>query len=65
MNKIDINESHCDHSERRIIARIFDSDLNPFDKLQLKELIQLMGGISDQADSCSGLINIIGMKRRV
>lgn len=65
LNKIDINESHCDHSERRIIVKIFDSDLNPFDKLQLKELIQLLGGISDQTDSCSRLINIIGMKRRV
>lgn len=65
LNKIDINESHCDHAERRIIAKIFESNLNPFDKLQLKDLIQLMGGISDQADSCSRLINIISMKRRV
>ncbi len=65
VNKIDINESHCDHSERRIIGKIFESDLNPFDKLQLKELILLMGDISDQADTCSRLVNIISMKRRV
>jgi predicted phosphate transport protein (TIGR00153 family) len=65
LNKIDINESHCDHSERRIIGKIFESDLNPFDKLQVKELIKLMGDISDQADSCSRLVNIISMKRRV
>ena len=65
LNKIDINESHCDHAERRIIAKVFASDLDPFDKLQIKELIQLMGDISDQADSCSRLINIISLKRRV
>jgi predicted phosphate transport protein (TIGR00153 family) len=65
LNKIDINESHCDHSERRIIGKIFESDLNPFDKLQVKELIKLMGDISDQADNCSRLVNIISMKRRV
>jgi predicted phosphate transport protein (TIGR00153 family) len=65
VNKIDINESHCDHAERRIIGRVFTSDMDPFDKLQIKELIQLMGDISDQADSCSRLINIISMKRRV
>ena len=65
LNKIDINESHCDHAERRMIGKVFASDLDPFDKLQIKELIQLMGGISDQADSCSRLINIISLKRRV
>ncbi len=62
---IDTNESHCDHIERRIITKIFDSDLDPFVKLQLKELIITMGGISDQADRVSKQINIISMKRRV
>ena len=65
LNKIDINESHCDHAERRIIGKVFASNMDPFDKLQIRELIQLMGDISDQADSCSRLINIISMKRRV
>lgn len=65
LNKIDINESHCDHAERRIICRIFASDMNPFDKIQIKELILLMGDISDQAEDCSRLINIISMKRRI
>ena len=63
--KIDHNESHCDHIERRIITKIFDSDVDPFQKLQLKEMIINMGEISDQADRVSKRINIISMKRRV
>ena len=62
---IDTNESHCDHIERRIIGKIFDSDLDTCLKLQLKELILVMGEISDQADRVSKRINIINMKRRV
>jgi predicted phosphate transport protein (TIGR00153 family) len=62
---IDHNESHCDHIERRIIGKIFDSDLDPFQKLQLKEMIVYMGEISDQVDRVSKRINIITMKRRV
>ncbi|MBC8199260.1 MAG: DUF47 family protein [Desulfobacteraceae bacterium] len=65
LSTIDTNESHCDHIERRIITKIFDSDLDPFIKLQLKELIVTMGEISDQADRVSKQINIINMKRRV
>ena len=65
VSTIDHNESHCDHIERRIITRIFDSDLDPFEKLQLKEMIVYMGDISDQADRVSKLVNIISMKRRV
>lgn len=62
---IDRNESECDHIERRIITKIFDSDLEPFLKIQLKELISCVGEISDQADRVSKRVNIISMKRRV
>ena len=62
---IDRNESECDHIERRIITKIFDSDLDPFLKIQLKELISCAGEISDQADRVSKRVNIISMKRRV
>jgi hypothetical protein len=64
-HKIDLNESHCDHIERRIITRIFDSDLDPFQKLQLKEMVLQIGEISDQADRVSRRVNIIRAKRRV
>jgi predicted phosphate transport protein (TIGR00153 family) len=62
---IDQKESQCDDIERRIITRIFDSDLDPFLKLQLKELVVFMGEISDQADRVSKRINIVSLKRRV
>jgi predicted phosphate transport protein (TIGR00153 family) len=65
MSTIDTNESHCDHIERRIISRLFQSDLDPFLKLQFKELVVNMGDISDQADRVSKLVNILTLKRRV
>ncbi len=65
MSTIDQNESHCDHIERRIIIRLFESDLDPFLKLQLKELVIVLGEISDQADRVSKRVNIMAMKRRV
>ncbi|MGD8522904.1 MAG: DUF47 family protein [Desulfobacterales bacterium] len=65
MATISQNESHCDHIERRIITKLFDSDLEPFLKLQLKEMVIVMGEISDQADRVSKRVNIMTMKRRV
>ena len=65
LNTIDINESHCDHIERRIITKIFESDMDSLQKIQIKDLIVEMGNISDEADRVSRRINIISMKRRV
>ncbi len=65
MSTIDQNESHCDHIERRIIVKMFESDLEPFMKLQLKEMVIVLGEISDQADRVSKRVNIMTMKRRV
>jgi hypothetical protein len=62
---IDYNESECDHIQRRMITKIFDSDLEPFLKIQLKELVSCIGEISDQADRVSKRVNIISMKRRI
>ncbi|MBW2107059.1 MAG: DUF47 family protein [Deltaproteobacteria bacterium] len=65
MDTIDQNESHCDHIERRIISKVFDSNLDPFEKMQLKEMAVYLGEISDQADRVSKRVNIIAIKRRV
>lgn len=65
MDTIDQKESHCDHIERRIISKVFDSDLDAFQKLQLKEMAVVLGEISDQADRVSKRVNIIAIKRRV
>jgi len=47
------------------MTKIFDSDIDPFQKLQLKELAIIMGEISDQADRVSKRVHIISLKRRV
>lgn len=65
MKIIDKHESHCDYIEKRLIQKIFTSNIDPFIKLQLKELILCMGDISDQADRVSKMVNILSMKRRV
>lgn len=62
---IDGKESQCDSIERRIIITLFESEIEPFLKLQLKELVVFLGEISDQADRVSKRINIINLKRRV
>ena len=65
LSTIDHNESHCDHIERSLMVKVFDSDLETCVKLQLKELIIAMGEISDQADRVSKRVNIMTLKRRV
>jgi len=62
---IDQKESQCDRIERRLISAIFDSDLDGFWKLQLKELVIYLGEISDHVDILSKQINIMNLKRRV
>jgi predicted phosphate transport protein (TIGR00153 family) len=65
MTTIDHNESHCDHIERSLMIKVFDSSLDPIHKIQLKELIIAMGEVSDQADRVSKRVNIMVLKRRV
>jgi predicted phosphate transport protein (TIGR00153 family) len=65
LDAIDTHESHCDHLERKMISKVFAEDIDPFEKLQLKELIVQIGDISDLADRTSKRINIINLKRRV
>jgi predicted phosphate transport protein (TIGR00153 family) len=62
---IDEKESQCDKIERRLISTIFESDLDGFQKLQLKELVIYLGEISDHVDVISKQINIMNLKRRV
>jgi len=63
--KIDLLESHCDHIERSLLRAVFDSTLELARKMEVKELILMIGDISDQVDRVSKRINIIRMKRIV
>jgi len=62
---IDLKESQCDKIERRLISAIFESELDGFQKLQLKELVIYLGEISDHVDKLSKQIYIMSLKRRV
>jgi uncharacterized protein Yka (UPF0111/DUF47 family) len=65
LEAIDHKESHCDHIIQRILSDRFDSDVEPFQKILLKEWIVGLGDISDPADRVSKRVNIISMKRTV
>jgi len=65
LDVIDEKESQCDVIERQIITTLFDSEIDPFLKLQLKELVVFVGDITDQIDRVSKRINIISLKRRI
>jgi uncharacterized protein Yka (UPF0111/DUF47 family) len=65
VSTIDSHESRCDHMEREIVSKIFDAEMDPFEKMQLKELVGQMGEIADQADRVSRSVYIINIKRRV
>ena len=62
---IDNNESRSDHIEQQIITKIFDSNLDPVQKMQFKELIYQMAEISNEADRVSRRVYIMSIKRRV
>jgi len=64
-NDIDINESSCDQLERRLITQLFNSELDTYQKILIKELILEMGDITDRTNRVSRQINIISIKRRV
>ena len=66
MAQIDAKESHCDHIERKIIITTFkDASIAPFEKLQLRDLVEALSDVSDLADRISKRINIISLKRKV
>ncbi|WDP92357.1 MAG: DUF47 family protein [Desulfobacter sp.] len=65
MKQVDQKESYCDHIEKKLIKSVFNSDMDPFLKLQLRDLILKLGDISDQADRVSKRMNILALKRQV
>jgi predicted phosphate transport protein (TIGR00153 family) len=63
--KIDQVESFCDQLERRIITKIFKSDLEIGEKVLLKQLILQIGDIADGAESVSDRIIITSVKGQI
>jgi len=63
---IDQKESECDDIERNLISKIFRSDdIEPMQRILLRDLILKLGDISDQAQHSANWIHIMSIKRRV
>lgn len=64
--EVDEKESESDRLEREIISFIFDKpDLSPGMKMLLKEIVLLIGKISDRAEKVADRIGIVAIKRQI
>lgn len=66
VRRIDNRESAVDHHQREMVTRIFsDENLGDFEKLALRDLIDLMGRLTDRAEEVADQVIIMTLKRRV
>ncbi len=65
VGKLDEIESQADSLEASIINKIFSSDLDGFEKILLRDLIQKIAGITDRSMNVGDRIRLIVAKRRV
>jgi len=63
--KVDELESEADRVEFDLYERIFSSDIDPFDKLLLRDLTKDIASISDRAENVGDRIRIIVSKRNI
>jgi predicted phosphate transport protein (TIGR00153 family) len=64
--EVDEKESESDRLERDLICRLFEkTELSPGYKLLLKEIILLIGSISDRAETVADRIGIVAIKRQI
>lgn len=62
---VDQFESASDGLERELIIEIFRSDLPRADCLQLRDVIQRLGDISDTAEKLARRLDILSLKKRI
>ncbi|MCK5688663.1 DUF47 family protein [Myxococcota bacterium] len=63
--EVDNKESESDRIERTIISAIFDSGMEMGQKLLIKDVVLLIGGISDRAEKTGDRISIVAIKRQI
>ncbi len=63
--EVDEKESESDRRERALITAIFKSDMDTGEKLLLKDVVILMGRISDRAEATADRISIVAIKRQI
>ena len=62
---VDAKESESDRIEHNLIERIFKLDIDTGQKILFRELVQLIGKISDQAENTADRIGIVAIKRQI
>ncbi|MBN2129684.1 MAG: DUF47 family protein [Sedimentisphaerales bacterium] len=65
VGRVDELESQSDNAEMSLIGRVFDSDLDPVQKILLRDLVVALGSVCDRAENASDRIRIIVAKRKV
>ena len=64
--EVDEKESESDRLEREMLCQIFDTpELSAGQKLLYKDMILLIGGISDRAEAVADRIAIVAIKRQI
>jgi predicted phosphate transport protein (TIGR00153 family) len=63
IKKVQQSEHEVDKYERKLIVEIFDMSVSLSEKMILRELINLIGDISDFSENSSDIINMIMIKR--
>ncbi len=63
--EVDVKESESDRLERELIRSIFRSDAELAHKSQLKDVVLMIGSISDRGENCADRISIIAIKRNI
>ena len=63
--EVDMIESESDRIERGLVMQVFAMDTDNGTRLLLKELILLVGEISDRAEKVADRIGIIAIKRQI
>jgi len=63
--EVDPKESESDRAERAMVCDLFKTGMDMGDKMMFKELVLLIGHLSDLAKKTGDRINIISMKRQI
>ena len=63
--EVDQGESKSDQMERKLISELFQSDQETGMKILLKELILLIGEVSDRAERVADRVSLIAIKRQI
>jgi predicted phosphate transport protein (TIGR00153 family) len=62
---IEHKESESDHLERKMVRAIFERDDTTGDKIIYKEIVLLIGEISDRAERVADRVGITAIKRNI